>query len=133
VVTPARFGPVDHVAAYADLLGASRAVWGVVGDPSTGALPGRAVGFDSLLDAPELRAPAAVDPDAPALIAFTSGTTREPKGVIHSHHTIVAETRQLADMQSDRTLPLLVGAPIGHAIGMLSACWCRSARTRRST
>ena len=37
----------------------------------------------------------AVDPDSPAIIGFTSGTTRDPKGVVHSHRTIGCETRQL--------------------------------------
>src|SRR5262249_23688518 len=60
-----------------------------------------------------------VDPDAPAVVAYTSGTTADPKGVIHSHRTIVGETRQLAEMQAARPLPLLVGAPVGHGIGML--------------
>ena len=39
--------------------------------------------------------PLPVDPDAPAIIGFTSGTTRDPKGVIHSHRTIGCEARQL--------------------------------------
>lgn len=55
------------------------------------------------------------------MIAFTSGTTRNPKGVVHSHHTLGFETRQLA-----ATYPLDIGAqiiaaPVGHFIGMLSA------------
>ena len=33
----------------------------------------------------------AVDPRAPALVAYTSGTTSDPKGVVHSHRTINAE------------------------------------------
>jgi long-subunit acyl-CoA synthetase (AMP-forming) len=32
---------------------------------------------------------------AAAVIGFTSGTTRDPKGVIRSHRTILCETRQL--------------------------------------
>ena len=35
------------------------------------------------------------DPSNPALIAFTSGTTRDPKGVVHSHQTLGCEIRQL--------------------------------------
>ena len=41
------------------------------------------------------RDPPPVDPRAPALVAYTSGTTSDPKGVVHSHRTINAEIRQL--------------------------------------
>ena len=33
-------------------------------------------------------------PSRPALIAFTSGTAREPKGVVHSHQTLGCEIRR---------------------------------------
>jgi acyl-CoA synthetase (AMP-forming)/AMP-acid ligase II len=55
-----------------------------------------------------------------ALIAYTSGTTANPKGVIHTHRSIVAEVLQLSANQPVDQRPLLVGAPVGHAIGMLS-------------
>ena len=35
------------------------------------------------------------------------------------HRTLGCEVRQLSDHQSMRDLPSLVGAPVGHAIGML--------------
>jgi len=66
-----------------------------------------------------LEEPLSVDPSQPALVAYTSGTTADPKGVVHSHRTIGFEIRQLAGMQSGNP-PLLVGAPVGHGIGMLS-------------
>ena len=46
--------------------------------------------------------PARVDPNAPALVIYTSGTTADPKGVVHSHRTMGFETRQLAAMMAGR-------------------------------
>ena len=68
-----------------------------------------------------LDAPVAADPASPALVAYTSGTTAEPKGVVHSHRTLGAEVRQMVDESDPTAPPNLVGAPVGHAIGMLGA------------
>ena len=75
-----------------------------------------------------------VDPSAPALVAYTSGTTSDPKGVVHAHRTIGAEIRQLGNIQPFAGLethgkpveltvapPMITGAPVGHGIGMLAA------------
>ncbi len=80
--------------------------------------------FDELLAAEPIDGPAAVDPDGPALIGYTSGTTADPKGVVHTHRTLGCEVRQLAGNQSLRDRPSLVGAPVGHAIGMLGGLLC---------
>ncbi len=76
--------------------------------------------FEDLLDEP-MTGTVAADAAAPALIAFTSGTTRDPKGVVHSHQTLGFETRQLlANYPPDRGRQL-TATPVGHFIGMLAA------------
>lgn len=103
---PERFGRLE----FDPELSADVPVVGVVGRD-----------FDDLLAADPLPEALPVDPAAPALIAFTSGTTRDPKGVIHSHRTLGHETRQLAGTYPpDRGRQFTV-APVGHFIGMVNA------------
>lgn len=118
LVTADRFGQIDYLGPLEELRGQAPALElvAVVGE---GPVPSWAVPFGSLLGDHSLDSPAGVDPSSPALVAYTSGTTADPKGVVHSHRTIGFEIRQLASMQGGNP-PLLVGAPVGHGIGMLS-------------
>jgi len=119
LVTADRFGHLDYLANLASLrptLPALEQVW-IVGDD----VPGDARPFAPLFDADPIDGPVPADPSAPALIAYTSGTTADPKGVVHSHRTINFEIRQLAGLDANRGLPMLVGAPVGHGIGLLAA------------
>jgi acyl-CoA synthetase len=121
VITPDHFGHMDYLANYAPLLGEGATDrWFVVraGDEP---LPSGALDVSHLLEAEPLDAPLDTDPDGPAVIAFTSGTTRNPKGVIHSHRTLGFEARQLEAMSRAEGPPAITGAPVGHFIGMLGA------------
>ncbi|MHB8463295.1 MAG: AMP-binding protein [Acidimicrobiales bacterium] len=113
-VTAARFGHNDYLATLEQIDHGADVV--VVDDAGGGSGT-----FAGLVDHPRLEAPLATDPSAPALVGYTSGTTANPKGVVHSHRTISAEIRQLGATQAPQDRPPLIGSPVGHATGMLAA------------
>jgi acyl-CoA synthetase len=116
-VTATRFGHQDFLANLESMTDRpDMQVVVIGGDGPTGS-----VGFEDLLLADPIEAPAMVDPATPALVGWTSGTTSNPKGVIHSHQTACAEIKQLGAAQPPNRRPLLIANPISHAIGMLGA------------
>jgi acyl-CoA synthetase (AMP-forming)/AMP-acid ligase II len=119
LITADRFGHVDYLANLSAVrpgLPDLEEVF-VVGDD----VPSDARPFSDLSDGDPIDGPLPADPSAPALIAYTSGTTSDPKGVVHSHRTINFEIRQLAGLDANRGRSVLVGAPVGHGIGLLAA------------
>lgn len=61
-----------------------------------------------------------VDPNQLAQLAFTSGTTGEPKGVMHTHNTLEATVRNfILHMQTKKGVRDLVVTPVGHQSGFL--------------
>jgi acyl-CoA synthetase (AMP-forming)/AMP-acid ligase II len=113
-ITARKFGRLEY---QPDLVQAAAVpVTGVVGLE-----PGDPLAFESLLADEPMRGELAADPASVALVAFTSGTTSNPKGVIHSHQTLGFEARQGLRTFPPNTGGLLGGAPVGHFIGMLGS------------
>src|SRR3546814_4283718 len=60
-----------------------------------------------------------LDPNAPALVLFTSGSEGEPKGVVLSHDNLLANCRQLAArIDFNPTDSVLNALPVFHSFGM---------------
>jgi cyclohexanecarboxylate-CoA ligase len=85
--------------------------------------------FDAFLATPWEQAPqpadrivTAVDPDSLLMLMYTSGTTAAPKGVLHTHNTLIAEVQSLARIHAltprDRTL---MPSPLTHISGVIHA------------
>ena len=61
------------------------------------------------------------DADKVVLLAFTSGTTGEPKGVMHSDNTLLANARAMAnDWHHHEDIVLFSMSPLTHAIGTIA-------------
>jgi cyclohexanecarboxylate-CoA ligase len=85
--------------------------------------------LDAFLATPWERAPqtadrvvSSVDPDQLLMLMYTSGTTAAPKGVLHTHNTLLAEVASLERMHAlsaaDRTL---MPSPLTHISGVVHA------------
>ncbi|MGD9614054.1 MAG: class I adenylate-forming enzyme family protein [Alphaproteobacteria bacterium] len=84
------------------------------------ALPVGSEGEAAFADLPEPAAdrPAGDDPNKIAYLAFTSGTTGAPKGVLHSDNTLLASARMMVrDWRLDRSV-LYTLSPLSHNLGL---------------
>jgi len=121
-VSPLAWGHVDYGAIVDTAAPRSLRLHVVVGE---GALPpspaGVArIGWSECARRKPARDLPRVEADEVAVLAYTSGTTSDPKGVIHDHRTLLAELRHMKEwITPDR--PNLMGSPVAHATGMLGA------------
>jgi acyl-CoA synthetase len=118
-ISPLAYGHVDY-GAIVEAAPASLRLHIVVDDaevPRSGAGPTR-IGWAACAGRkPAIDLPPA-HPEDVAVLAYTSGTTSDPKGVIHDHRTILSELRHMKAWITPGK-PTLIGSPVTHATGML--------------
>jgi acyl-CoA synthetase (AMP-forming)/AMP-acid ligase II len=117
-----RFRDFDHAAMAAELkprLPALAAIGIIRGDPRPGM-----TGLDDVVAArgpPTGFAPRPTDADMVMRMAFTSGTTGNPKGVMHSHNTTLAACRILnGDVGLEADDVMMIWLPLGLNWGYLT-------------
>ena len=121
-LSAASFGHVDYCAII-DAIGSDLADLRfhvvVDGGSGSGSSDVERIGWDEFVSgAIDDSGPVSVDPDEVVVLAFTSGTTNVPKGVVHTHRTLLAELAHMAPWMGE---PNLMGSPVTHATGMLGA------------
>ena len=94
---------------------------GLEGTAAGGGLEGTAAGGGLEGTAPPVAGFAAAGgPDDPCLLVYTSGTTAEPKGVRHSHNTLLSEVHgSAATRRATPASKQLAAFPAGHVAGVL--------------
>lgn len=107
---------------YATIAGSCPAVSALHARYLTGEGGSKGTGsFHDLLGAPARAASLPeIAPDQAAAILYTSGTTARPKGVVHSHETLVQTARAMRHMRLDEDQVVLIVSSMAHiaAFGM---------------
>ncbi len=95
---------------FLDALSESSASWPGLSRPSTSDFQSKGVN--------ERETVPKSDPNQVVYLAFTSGTTGKPKGVMHSDNTLLANARQLAaDWSIDKDSVVNTLSPLNHNLG----------------
>lgn len=115
VLCPEDFGGIDYLTMSEQALaGASNtAPVAVVGRGADGILTTGMAPSLEILNDDELSA------DSVSLLMFTSGTTGRPKGVLHSHRTLLYETWSIAERFSLQQPRVFMPSPLTHITGLL--------------
>lgn len=121
VVTPHRFRGFDYVAMFGRLVAELEDPPAILVVRPEGPLP---AGFAELesSEEPGERIRTASEPAEICLLLYTSGTTADPKGVLHSHQTLDYTVRGILERWGVRPgEPSFMPSPVGHITGYLMA------------
>ncbi len=117
LVIPDRWGRIDYLSRLAALpsVPTLETVIVIGKDVPAGMVP-----WSRLEKSPGIDRIFAGHPDSVAMIAYTSGTSADPKGVAHSHNTLLAEIRWSLSFIDAAPNPVSLAAfPAGHVAGAL--------------
>lgn len=120
IVTPQRFRGFDHLDLACRLAAETDGVppLVVVVRPD-GPVPAEALAFGALV-AENHRVEAVGEPADIALLLYTSGTTADPKGVLHSHQTLGWEVQSFIDLfELTAADTVFMPSPVTHITGYL--------------
>ncbi len=119
LIVPERWRTIDYlerVAALGDTPHLEHLI--VIGERRPeGAIDWASLEHSDLVELP----PIATRADDPCVLIYTSGTTAEPKGVLHTHNSLIAEVESLGEVFTSETPPVSMGSfPAGHIAGVLN-------------
>jgi len=119
VIVPHRFRGFDYVEMLQRLQDGSPEPPAVVVVRPEGSLPGGFSSFEGLVGYPG-RADDAARPDDVCLLLYTSGTTADPKGVLHNHRTLGYENGSIVGLFGlGAGDTVFMPSPVTHITGFL--------------
>ena len=92
----------------------------VIVRPNSTPLSSSEMSFKEACDRETLTSSPNQDPNDPVLLLYTSGTTGNPKGVLHTHNTLGYENRSIVEFYNlEAGRPIFMPSPVTHVTGFL--------------